>query len=132
MDTPKLHPNSLANLKPITDSDKAREMQKKSAASRKAGNALRKKMNMTIKDWNKIKGDLNMSDSISSVEFLRFYMIKLMSEEKFLEAAEIAKTLAEFEAPKLARIDQTVTNNDAKDLTDEELEAEIAELKQVK
>jgi predicted acyltransferase (DUF342 family) len=132
MDTPKLHPNSLANLKPITDSDKAREMQKKSAASRKAGNALRKKMNMTIRDWNKIKKDLDMTNAISSVEFLRFYMLKLMSEEKFLEAAEIAKNLAEFEAPKLARIDQTVTNNDARDLTDEELEAEIAEIRSVK
>jgi len=126
------HPNSLKNLKPITDPNKAREMQLKSAASRKAKNVLAKKINRSIKDWNKMKDKIDMSDAPSALEFLKFRMYELMEEGKMVEAQELAKELVEFEAPKLSRVDQTNKNIDMSEMSDEELEAELFELELVK
>ena len=121
------HPNSLKNLKPIRDSEKAREMQRKSAASRKARNVLAKQVNKQIKEWNKIKDRVDMSDAPSALEFLKFRMIQLMEEGKYVEAQDLAKELVEFETPKLSRVDQTNKNIDVADMTDEELAAELAQ-----
>lgn len=121
------HPNSLKNLKPIRDSEKAREMQRKSAASRKARNVLAKQVNKQIKEWNRIKDRVDMSDAPSALEFLKFRMIQLMEEGKYVEAQDLAKELVEFETPKLSRVDQTNKNIDVADMTDEELEAELAQ-----
>jgi len=49
-------------------------------------------------------------------------MIKAVAKDDLDTALEIAKTLAEFEAPKLARIDQTNVEISAEDLSDEELQ----------
>lgn len=122
------HPNSLKNLTPIRDSEKAREMQLKSAASRKANRAVAKRLNKSIKDWNKMKDQLDMGNAPSALEFLRFRMFELMSEGKMVEAQELAKELVEFETPKLSRVDQTNRNIDVTDMSDEELEAELIEL----
>lgn len=119
------HPNSLKNLKPIRDSEKAREMQQKSAASRKAKNVLAKQINRSIKDWNKMKEKLDMSDAPSALDFLKFRMIQLMDEGKYTEAQDLAKELVEFETPKLSRVDQTNKNIDVSEMSDEELEQEL-------
>jgi predicted acyltransferase (DUF342 family) len=122
------HPNSLRNLKPVTDPDKAREMQLKSAASRKAKNVLAKKLNKSIKDWNIMKERIQIADAPSALDFLRFRMLQLMEEGKMIEAQELAKELVEFETPKLSRIDQTNKNIDVSDISDDELEAELIQL----
>ena len=119
------HPNSLKNLTPIRDSDKAREMQLKSAESRKSNNAIAKRLNKSIRDWNRMKDKLDMADAPSALEFLRFRMFELMSEGKLMEAQDLAKELVEFETPKLSRVDQTNHNYDMSEMSDEELEAEM-------
>jgi len=120
-----MHPNSLKNLKPVRDSQTAREMQLKSAASRKAKNVLAKKLNKSIKDWNKMKDKLDMADAPSALDFLKYRMLILMDEGKYSEAQELAKELVEFETPKLSRVDQTNKNFDMSDLDDAELDAEL-------
>ena len=122
------HPNSLKQLKPIRSTEKAREMQLKSAASRKARNVMAKKLNKSIREWNKMKDKLDMKDAPSALDFLKFRMLELMEEGKMVEAQELAKELVEFETPKLSRVDQTNKNIDVGDLTDEELEAELIQL----
>lgn len=122
------NPNSLKNLKPIRDTEKAKEMQLKSAASRKANRAVAKRLNKSIKDWNRMKDQLEMHNAPSALEFLRFRMFELISEGKMVEAQDLAKELVEFETPKLSRVDQTNHNYNMTDMSDEELEAELITL----
>ena len=49
--TREVHPNSLKNLAPSFTKDNAREMQLKSAASRKAARDARESLKMSMKDW---------------------------------------------------------------------------------
>jgi len=126
------HPNSLKNLKPIRDPEKAREMQLKSAASRKARNVMAKKLNKSIAEWNKMKDKLNMESAPSALDFLKYRMLELMEEGKMMEAQELAKELVEYETPKLSRVDQTNKNYDMSDISDEDLDAELEKFKVVK
>lgn len=126
------HPNSLKNLVPIKDSEKAREMQLKSAASRKARNVMAKKLNKSIDEWNRMKDKLNMESAPSALDFLKFRMLELMEEGKMMEAQELAKELVEYETPKLSRVDQTNKNYDMSDISDEDLDAELEKFKVVK
>ena len=126
------HPNSLKNLKPIRDPEKAREMQLKSAASRKARNVMAKKLNKSIAEWNKMKDKLNMESAPSALDFLKYRMLELMEEGKMMEAQELAKELVEYETPKLSRVDETNKNYDMSDISDEDLDAELEKFKVVK
>jgi len=121
-------PQSLRNLTPIYGSDHARDMQKKSAESRKLNAEMRKNMKLTVADFKLMKDDVDMHDAPSALDFLKFQMVRLMTDQKYDEAAEIAKTIAEYEAPKLSRVDQSTLNLDSSDMTDEELEAELDRL----
>ena len=126
------HPNSLKNLKPIRDPEKAREMQLKSAASRKARNVMAKKLNKSIAEWNKMKDKLNRESAPSALDFLKYRMLELMEEGKMMEAQELAKELVEYETPKLSRVDQTNKNYDMSDISNEDLDAELEKFKVVK
>lgn len=119
------HPNSLKNLKPIRDPEMAREMQRKSAISRKTNAAVARRLNKSIQEWNKMKDKLKMDDAPSALEFLKYRMLELMEEGKMMEAQELAKELVEFETPKLSRVVQTNHNYDMDDISDEELDAEL-------
>jgi len=59
---------------------------------------------------------------MTSVDVLKIMMFKALEKDDTDQALDIAKTLAEFEAPKLARVDQTNVELQAEDLTDAELE----------
>ena len=122
------NPNSLKNLKPIRTKEHAREMQLKSAESRKAKRALAKRMNKSIADFNKMKKSLDLSDAPSALDYLRFRMMELIAEDKHIEAQELAKELVEFETPKLSRVDQTNRNYNMEELSDEELNQELTKL----
>ena len=122
-------PQSLKNLKPIYGSEHAREMQKRSAEARKLNAEIRNSMKLTVKEFKSLRDDMDMADAPSALEFLKFRMVQLMSEGDYDKASEVAKTIAEYEAPKLARVDQSNVNYDASDLTDEELEQELDRLK---
>ncbi len=118
-------PRSLKNLKPLRQGDVAREYQKKSVASRKANIAAREALKVTISDFKNFKEDVLSQMDLSALDVLRHQMLKAMQTGDDDRAIEIAKSLAEFESPKLARIDQTNTEITTEDLTDEELQEKL-------
>ena len=103
---------SLKNLHPNWTTESAREAQKKGVATRNANKEAREAAKMSMAEWKLYKTDVLDSND----------MIKAVAKDDLDTALEIAKTLAEFEAPKLARIDQTNVELSAEDLSDEELQ----------
>jgi hypothetical protein len=121
------NPKSLENLAPkITSVEQAREMQKKSAASRKANREARERLKLTAAE---MKVDVEeLTKDISAIGVLKVLLVKYIQEGEYDEAAKIAAQLAEFEAPKLARVDAVNTEISSEDLSDEELDAKLREL----
>jgi len=112
------HPNTIANLKMIT-SETARANQAKGIQSRLLNIAIQEEFKLNAKAFQKIMGDL---PQLSSLDVLRMAVHTALARDNFEDAARYAGMLAEFEAPKLARIESTVTTR-TENLTDEELEA---------
>lgn len=121
------NPKSLENLAPkITSVEQAREMQKASVASRKANKEARERLKLTAAE---MKVDVEeLTNEVSAIGCLKVLLVKYMQEGELEEAAKIATTLAEFETPKLARIDQTNTEISAEELSDDELNNKLKEL----
>ena len=67
-------------------------------------------------------------DHIDSVEVLRLIAYEKMEEGDMDSAVEIFKTLAEFERPKLARVESKVEEVKADELSDEELQAKLKQM----
>ena len=124
----KQHPNSLKNLKPMWTSESAKEAQKNSVIARKANAEARAQLKLTMNEWKKYKDEVLDEADMSSIDVLKILMMKALAADDFDTAADLAKSLAEFEAPKLARVDQTTTEVDASELTEEELEAKLKQL----
>ena len=124
----KIHPNSLKNLTNTFNSESGREAQKNSVEARKANIESRLKMKLTAKEWEKHKKEILDGSSISSIDVLKILMVKALDKEDFDTAADLAKTLAEFDAPKLARVDQTNLDVKAEELSDEEINKKLREL----
>jgi|TARA_R110000822_G_scaffold4672_2_gene20181 hypothetical protein len=121
------NPKSLQNLAPqITSVEKAREMQKKSVQSRMANREARERLKLTAAE---MKVDVDeLTNEVSAVGCLKVLLVKYMQEGEYDEAAKIATTLAEFETPKLARVDQTNTEISTEELSDDELNNKLREL----
>ena len=123
-----MNPKSLKNLKPMWTSESAREAQKNSVAKRKANKEARERLAVTAAELKlDIEQVLDQND-ISSIGVLKLAMVKAIAADDFDTAADLAKTLAEFEAPKLARTEATITDVGAEDMTDEELEKKLRDL----
>jgi|TARA_X000001388_G_scaffold77470_2_gene78422 hypothetical protein len=121
------HPNSLAQLRPVMDSEKAKEMQAKGAETRRRNKALREAMKISASEFKKIKDDV-ITELPSAVDILKVQLVKAMQVEDQETIERLALALAEFEQPKLQRIDQTSLALDAAELSEEELAAKIAAL----
>ena len=121
-----IHPNSLKNLKPLLTSENAREYQLKAAASRKANNLAREQLKLTVKQFKEFKDSFE-ENPVGAIDILRILMVKALDEEDLVQAADLAKSLAEFESPKLSRIDQTNTEVSVDELSDEELNRMLKE-----
>jgi RecA/RadA recombinase len=121
------NPKSLDNLAPkIDSSEKAREMQKNSVIARKANREARERLKLTAAE---MKVDVQeLTKDVSAIGALKVLLIKYIQEGELDEAAKIATTLAEFESPKLARVDAVNTEVSADELTDEELENKLKQL----
>ena len=119
-----IHPNSLKNLKPLLTSENAREYQLKAAASRKANNLAREQLKLTVKQFKGFKESFE-ENPVNAIDILRILMVKALDEDDYVQAADLAKSLAEFESPKLSRIDQTNTELTVDELSDEELERKL-------
>ena len=124
------HPNSLKQLKPYMDSEKAREMQAKGAETRRRNKVLREAMKLSAAEFKKIRDDI-ITEMPSAVDILKVQLVKAMQVEDQETIERLAIALAEYEQPKLQRIDQTTKNLDASELSEEELARKIKELMDV-
>ena len=115
------NPKSLANLKIIT-SETARENQKKSVIAQKINREMREKFKLQAKNIQSVIDELPQLDALG---ILNLGMIKALEDDDFLLAAQLAEKIAEYQKPKLQRIDQTNINKSYENLTDEELEEEL-------
>lgn len=118
------HPNSLAALTATWDSDKAREAQLKSSAARSENARRRNDMKARLKMLKSMEEELR-ADKVDSVDVLRLIAYEKMEDGDMDTAIEIFKSIAEFEKPKLARIESKVEEIRTDSLTDEELMARI-------
>jgi len=114
------HPNSLAALTSTWDSDKAREAQLKSAKSRTENANRRNEIRAKLKMLKEMEAELR-EDKLDSVDVLRLIAYEKMDEGDMDTAIEIFKSIAEFEKPKLARIESKVEEIKADAMSDEEL-----------
>ena len=121
------HPNSLAQLRPVIDSETAREMQARGAEKRRQNKALREAMRLSASEFKKIKEEV-IADMPSAVDILKVQLVKAMQIEDQETIERLAIALAEYEQPKLQRIDQTNLDLDTSELSEEDLQKKIAEL----
>jgi len=115
------NPKSLANLKVIT-SEIARENQKKSVEAKRINKEMREKFKLQAKNMQEVINELPQLDALG---ILNLGMLKALEDDDFLLAAQLAEKIAEYQKPKLQRIDQTNINKSYENLTDEELEEEL-------
>tara|TARA_R110000824_G_scaffold9546_1_gene42588 strand:+ start:15150 stop:15581 length:432 start_codon:yes stop_codon:yes gene_type:complete len=121
------HPNSLAQLRPVIDSDTAREMQARGAEKKRKNKALRESMRLSAAEFKKIKEEV-IAEMPSAVDILKIQLVKAMQVEDQETIERLAMALAEYEQPKLQRIDQTNLSLDTSELSEEELQNKIKEL----
>jgi excinuclease UvrABC nuclease subunit len=117
----KVHPNSIKNLRMITSPEMAKEYQAKSVESRKRNSEAIKALTEEFQcSAEAVKKVLSQVD-IKAIDVLKLSMMHALNQDNFEDAARYAKEIAEFEMPKLARLEQTNTTK-VEDLTDEELQ----------
>ncbi len=121
------HPNSLAALGMAWNSETAKEAQLLGAKKRSENAARRKAMKESLNDWKMMKEHV-LEDGFSAVDTLRLLLAKALHDENYDIAADLASKLAEYEKPKLARVESKVEEVKADDLTDEELDAKLEEM----
>jgi len=114
--------NSLANLKVIT-SETAKENQKKSVQSRLANIQAREAFKLSAKNFKAVMDEL---PEMSSLDVIKMAMLQSLQEDNLEDAARYASMLAEYQAPKLQRIEQNTTTR-VSDMSDEELQRIISQ-----
>lgn len=123
----KIHPNSLANLKPRHDKEHMAMMTEKATEARIKNEKMKEEMKDVLALVNNLSDSL-MESIPKGLTVMKLAMIKAISSDDMVEAARLASIVAEYEQPKLQRSENVNTNFDYTDLTDEELQAEINRL----
>ena len=123
----KIHPNSLANLKPRHDKEHMAKMHERKREVMAQQKESREAMKEIIALVNALSEDL-IETVPQGLTIMKIAMLKAMSTDDMAEASRLAAIIAEYEQPKLQRTENINTNFDFTDLTDEELEAEMARL----
>lgn len=122
------HPNSIAALKehaaPVFTSATAKAAQEKSLEVRRRNKEAREQLKLVASTFKKAAKDIS-DDVPTAMEILNLQMIKALAADDTDTAIELAKILAEYQAPKLARTENTNLEVAADDLSDEELEAKL-------
>ena len=126
------NPKSLQNLAPEFTKENAKDMQLRAAAARKANAAARNALKASVKDWKQIKDDVLPEFDMTSIDVLKVLMIKAINDNDLATAADLAKSLAEYEKPKLSRVESKVEEVTSNDLSDDELDARLRALRVVK
>jgi|TARA_B100001094_G_C18173440_1_gene796503 hypothetical protein len=123
------HPNSLKNLAPLFTKENAKEMQLRSAASRKASSDARQALKMSMGDWKKYKEDVLDHVDMNSLDVLKILMFKALEKEDFDTASDLAAKVAEYEQPKLQRRELQIEELGTDALSDEELDSKLKALR---
>jgi hypothetical protein len=118
-----MNPNSLANLRKFTP-EGAAIGQAKGVQTRLLQKEIRENFKLHAVEFAKIVDDI---PELNAVDVLRMCIHLALQNNDYAEAAKLAGDLAEYQRPKLARIEQHISD-DTKELSDAELEAEIAKL----
>jgi len=126
----KDHPGG-DNLKMITDSNKAREYQKRSVEARKRNKERVQELRTFWKDFDRAGLGLESDQNVKGVDVIEFLMKKAFMDEDFELAGMYAEKLAQYQTPKLASQQVTNTNIDLKDLSDEEFQKELEKLEEL-
>ena len=84
---------------------------------------------MNMKDWRKYKDEVLDEVEMDSLDVLRILMYKALDADDTDTAADLAKSIAEFEKPKLARIESKVEEVKLDDISDEEIDQKIRQLR---
>ena len=119
---------SLKNLRPNWDSESAKEAQKKGVEQRKVNKEAREKLKLTLEELKVTKEEVFKDNDIDALDVLKLAMTKALQIDDMDEATRLATIIAEYQKPKLQRVDQTNLELDAGELSEEELEAKIKEL----
>ena len=122
------HPGG-SNLKMITSSERAKELNVKAREARKRNKERIQSLREFWTDFDKAGLEIG-TDEIKGVDVLKFLMKKAFYEEDFELAGQYAEKIAQYETPKLASQQVTQTNIDLKDLSDEEFQRELAKLEE--
>ena len=127
--TKVIHPNSLKNLAPSFTKENAKEMQLKSAASRKASSDARQALKMSMRDWRKYKEDVLDHIEMNSLDDLKILIFKALDNEDLDTASDLAAKVAEYEQPKLQRRELQIEEIGTDALSDEELDTKLKSLR---
>ena len=123
----KINPNSLKALRPW-DKDSAKAAQIKGAAQRAINSENRKKLAESLKEFAKVQVEVLADTSMDAVDVLKTIMYHKVADGDYDGAADIAKAIAEYERPKLARTENLNADLNANDLSDEELKEKMEQL----
>ena len=123
-----MHPNSLANLTQCWDSESAKAAQLLGAAKKRANREARDRLKLSMHEWEEYKKLVLDENNMTAVDTLKILMHRAIADEDYDTAADLAKSIAEFEQPKLQRIEQKVDEISVSDLSDEELSRKLLEL----
>ena len=123
----KINPNSLKALRPW-DKDSAKAAQAKGAAQRAINAENRKKLAESLNEFAKIQVEVLADNNMDAVDVLKTIMYHKVADGDYDGAADIAKAIAEYERPKLARTENLNTELNANDLSDEELKEKMEQL----
>ena len=123
----KINPNSLKALRPW-DKDSAKAAQIKGAAQRAINTENRKKLAESLKEFAKVQVEVLADTSMDAVDVLKTIMYHKVADGDYDGAADIAKAIAEYERPKLARTENLNADLNANDLSDEELKEKMEQL----
>ena len=102
-------------------------MQARGAEKKRKNKALRESMRLSAAEFKKIKEEV-IAEMPSAVDILKIQLVKAMQVEDQETIERLAMALAEYEQPKLQRIDQTNLSLDTSELSEEELQNKIKEL----
>ena len=110
---------SLANLQPITSSERARELQAKGVAKRRERKEALENLKVAAKDL----------EELGSLTVMRGLVQTYLDNMDYEGASKLLSQIAEYEQPKLQRqeINQKTT---VTELTDEQLAEELRKLEQ--
>lgn len=118
-----VNPNSLKNLRKFTP-EGAAIGQAKGVQTKLLQKEIRDNFKLHAVEFAKIVDDI---PELQAVDVLRMCIHLALQNNDYAEAAKLSAELAEYQRPKLSRVEQHV-HDDTKELTDEELAAEIEKL----